>query len=593
VKKTIALFMMMSFPLLLCAQSVMRQSFHDSERKKIKETYYVKDTLRNILHGLYTSYYLNGNIESKGQFVNNETAGVWDFYYETGVLKMRGILFKGANYGLWEYFFESGKKSMEGIIYGRKKEGEWKVFYENGQVKEVGEYKENLRNGPWKFYFEDGQLRGEIDYQDDFGRYIEYDHAGKVTGEGPKMGTRQVGHWRYFGSNGVLISEGDFTEGKKHGVWVEYFSSGKVSARGNYQHDEPSGTWEYYFESGAVSAKGEYLGGQKNGYWRTFTDTGILMSEVNYKMGSGEYAEYHKSGKIKVKGSIVNDKKEGLWEFYYEGGQLEGKCDFKQGKGVFFGYYPNGTLQTKGTIDGNRKTGTWEIYDMDGQISGYYKPFYDQTRVGSEVIDYEGKTMIPKRQPHRFTYFTPRANEFRGVILGGNPVLMFAGLFPLGIEYYSQERLGHEFEFNGIRNPFFRRDENVPEGELFKRGYTIALKQKFYNPFRSGLWYFGHEIRFTNLGHFTNVSLQPAPTERVTVSAFEQRVEYGMLFGYRYLHRKKSHGLTIDFFGSVDMGYRDTDINTNYADYFKDVNQSRLVTSIHVGLNIGHMFSNR
>jgi uncharacterized protein len=98
------------------AQGSMRQTYHALDKKSLKEVYEVKDTLKNIPHGRYISYYLNGNIESKGQFTNNETTGVWEFYYETGKLKMRGILFKGANYGMWEYFFESGKKSMEGIL---------------------------------------------------------------------------------------------------------------------------------------------------------------------------------------------------------------------------------------------------------------------------------------------------------------------------------------------------------------------------------------------------------------------------------------------------------------------------------------------
>ena len=592
-RRSIAITILLTMPLLLAAQGVMRQTFHDSEKKKIKEVFFVKDTIRNILQGAYTSYYINGNTESKGQFVNNETSGIWEFYYETGVLKMRGILFKSSNYGLWEYFFESGKKSMEGIVYGRKKEGEWKSYYENGQVKEIGEYNENVRNGPWKFYYEDGLLRGEIDYQDDFGRYIEYDHSGKVLAEGPKMGTKQVGHWRFYSPTGILKTEGDFIDGKKSGVWLEYFSSGKLAARGQYENGEPSDKWEYYFENGAVSASGEYIGGQKNGYWRTFTDNGILMSEVDYDMGTGEYVEYHKSGKIKVKGLIANNKKQGLWEFFYEGGQLEGKCEFKEGKGTYFGYYPNGTLQTKGVIDGTRKTGTWEIYDMDGQISGYYKPFYDQSNVGSALIDIEGQVLIPKRKPQYFTYFKGRANEFRGVIIGGNPILMFAGMFPFGIEYYSQERLGHEFEFTGIRNPFFKNDKDISEGEIFKRGYTIALKQKFYNPIQTGLWYFGHEVRFTNLGHFANITFQPSSPELITISAFEQRLQYGVLFGYRYMHKKNAKGLTIDVFGSFDVGYRNSDIKNIYADYFSSINQSKVVTSVHVGLNIGHMFSNR
>lgn len=145
----------------------IRQTFHDKDRKIIKEVYQVKDTVRNVPHGRYVSYFLNGKVESRGQFTNNETSGVWEFYYETGKLKMRGILFKGANYGMWEYFFESGQKSMEGIINGRDREGEWKMYYEDGQLKETGSYERNQRQGHWTTHFEDDVLKGEIDYDDD------------------------------------------------------------------------------------------------------------------------------------------------------------------------------------------------------------------------------------------------------------------------------------------------------------------------------------------------------------------------------------------------------------------------------------------
>lgn len=578
----------------LYGQGFTCQSFHDAAKKNLKESYRVKDTIRNVVHGRYSSYYLNGNLESQGQFTDNETTGVWEFYYETGNLKMRGILFKGASYGFWEYFFESGAKSMEGIVYGENKEGEWKTFYENGQVKETGECKSGKRHGSWKSYFEDGLLKGEIEYEEDYGRYTEYDHAGKVVSEGPKVGTKPVGLWRYFGEDGTLQSEGEFTDGKKNGEWKNYYPIGKVSSKGRFENGEPAGEWEYYFENETVSASGEYLGGQKNGYWNSFTDNGILMSEITYASGTGEYREYHRSGKLKVKGSIVNNKKHGLWEFYFEGGELEGKCDFAVGKGTYHGYYPGGALQTKGILDNNRKTGTWEIYDRDGKLSGFYKPFYDEKKIGHAVISYEGsQVLVPKKRESRFTYFDARANEFRGVIIGGNPILMFAGRFPMGVEFYTQERLGHEFEFIGIRDPFFQKDENIVVGKIFARGYAVAIKQKFYNPIKAGMWYFGHELRFTNFGHFANVSKLPSPDNIFTITASEQRIEYGLLFGYRIMQRNNASGFTIDMFGSANAGYRAVDILPENESDFQNINQSKLLTTFHVGLNIGHIFSNR
>lgn len=578
------------------AQGITRQTYHDVERKHLKEVYLVKDTIRNILHGRYISYYLNGNVESKGQFTNNETTGIWEFFYETGNLKMRGILRQNANFGLWEYFYESGQKSMEGHVNGKNREGEWKSYYENGQIKDVGSYRDNKRSGLWRFYFEDGIVKGEIDYTDDFGRYTEYYHSGKVFAEGPRAGTRNVGHWRFFSeTDGTLQSEGDYDNGRKHGLWINYYPNGKISSRGYYENDQLSGMWEYFFENGNRKSSGLYSEGLKDGNWTTWNENGSVKSEISLSEGKGEYREYYPNGKLKVKGRTVGDKKEGLWEYYYEDGKKEGECSFKSGKGTYFGYFPNGNLQTKGTMEGDLKTGTWELYDNDGTLSGYYRPFYDNRKVSREITDMvktaERKKASVKKQ--KLGHFNPRFNEFKGVIVGGNPIMMFAGRFPVGVEFYQQERLGHEFEFIGIREPFFRSDLNIPAGKKFERGYAISIKQKLYNQTRAGMWYFGHEIRFTNFGHFINQPITPSSMELFTFSAVEQRIEWGVLLGYRLMKRNNGDGFTIDAFASADIGYRGFDVDPNFSRYFEDLDQSRLSTTLHFGLNFGNVFSFR
>lgn len=577
------------------SQGFTRQTYHDREKKHLKEVYQVRDTVRNILHGRYISYYLNGNVESKGQFTNNETTGVWEFFYETGNLKMRGILRHNANFGLWEYFYESGQKSMEGNINGKNREGEWKIYYENGQIKEQGEYHDNKRIGLWNFYFEDGVLKGEIEYTDDHGTYTEYYHSGKVLAEGPRVGTRNVGKWRFFAEDGSLQSEGEFVNGKKNGEWVNYFPGGKVASRGSYLNDLPVGQWEYYHENGLVSTAGNFDQGKKTGYWKTSGTDGRLRSEITYENGYGEYREYYESGKLRCKGRIENDRKEGKWEYYYEDGTREGECNFVNGKGTYYGYYPNGTLQTKGTLDGDLKTGTWEIYENDGKLSGYYRPFYDDRKLGKEIADLAGKSTArnPTTTRRNLTYFDARFNEFRGVIIGTNPIMAFAGRMPVAIEYYFQERLGHEFEFIGIRDPFFRSDANVPAGENFERGYAIAVKQKFYNQIRSDIWYFGHEMRFTNLAHFINERLPSNPDDLFTFSASEQRIEYGPMVGYRVMKRNNGEGFTVDAFVSVNFGFRAFNVDNNYEQYFTGVRQSRITTSFNFGFNLGHVFSFR
>src|SRR5690606_16330805 len=264
-----------------------------------------------------------------------------------------------------------------------------------------------------------------------------------------------------------------------------------------------------------------------------------LKSEVTYDLGSGEFREYYSSGKLRRKGNIVNEKRHGQWLYYFEDGKLEGTCDYKHGTGTYFGYYPNGNLQTKGTLEDDLKTGTWEIYENDGTLSGYYKPFYDDKKLSQEITALASKSSsidkkVSKNGKH-LGYFDARANEFHGVIFATNPVWLAAGKLPIGIEFYLEERIGHEFEFIGIRDPFFTADIKIPPGKKFERGYSIAIKQKFYNPLKLGMWYFGHEVRFTNVGHFKNErqSSGQFPDDIFTINVVEQRIEWGLLLGYR------------------------------------------------------------
>lgn len=578
------------------AQGYLRQTYHDPEKTNLKEAYQVKDTITNILQGKYISYYLNGNIESRGQFTNNETTGVWEFFYETSKLKMRGILKQNANFGLWEYFYESGQKSMQGNVNGKNREGEWISYYENGQVKEAGEYAGNRREGVWKNYFEDGALKGEAEYVNNTGRFTEYYHSGKIFGEGPKTCSHHVGRWRFFNEDGTIRSEGEFANGKKQGEWVYYHSNGKVASRGTYINDKRVGFWEEYFDDGKPSSSGIYEEGAKAGVWKAFYPDGKRNSETVFRANRGEYREYFSSGKLKTQGTYVNEKRHGRWVFYIEDGWKEGECDYQDGKGIYYGYFANGTLQTKGPMHGDLKTGTWEIYQEDGNLSGYYRPFYDNKNLGEEIValaSASGTTKKKQQRGKRLTHFDPRVNEFRGLIVGGNPLMAFAGQLPLGVEFYLQERLGHEFEFIGIRNPFFKKDLTIAAGDRFERGYAISIKQKLYNPLETGMWYFGHELRFTNYGHFINQPISVMTADLFTFSSVEQRIEWGILLGYRISRSNVREGFTIDAFVSGDIGYRGFDADPKFASYFADINQSRLATSFHFGLNFGNVFSFR
>lgn len=140
--------------------------------------------------------------------------------------------------------------------------------------------------------------------------------------------------------------------------------------------------------------------------------------------------------------------------------------------------------------------------------------------------------------------------------MGGNPALMFIGMMPFSVEFYNQERLSHEFIFVGLRDPFFTSDADVPKNKTFSRGYSISVRQKFYNRFSSGMWYFAHQLQLTNLSHFSNIDFPLSPVNRVVATASEQTAEYGILMGIRLMQQNDGNGFTIDAFVGYNVGYR-------------------------------------
>ncbi|MEQ9592631.1 MAG: hypothetical protein RLN86_08540, partial [Cyclobacteriaceae bacterium] len=290
---------------------------------------------------------------------------------------------------------------------------------------------------------------------------------------------------------------------------------------------------------------------------------------------------------------------QGKWSYFFEEGILEGECEFDKGRGMYSGYYPSGTLQTKGVIEDGLRVGTWELYEEDGALSGYYKPFYEDKELAKDI-----NSLLNRPQPARVTvsksakkgfyYFTPRFPEYNGVIVQGNPFSTFIGSFPIGIEFYNQERLGHEFEFEGIRTPFFTADSEVAENKIYERGYSISVKQKFYNPMKMGMWYFAHEIRFTNVGHFSNVSLTSgsiATPVQITASASEQRAEYGILLGSRLMQRNDGNGFTLDAYIGYGLGYRNFSVEPIFEEVFSNLSTNKFSQTFRFGFNFGYSFS--
>jgi antitoxin component YwqK of YwqJK toxin-antitoxin module len=451
-------------------------------------------------------------------------------------------------------------------------------------------------------------LRSQIYYQDDRGDYKEFYNSGKLKASGTKVKDKNQGAWEYYYENGAVQGRGGYVNGVREGLWEFYHPNGQISARGTYKNGLSEGEWAYYDDLGTLTSQGTEKAGRKDGYWHLFYDDGSIKGRGIFKDGEGFYKEYYENGALKISGLVKNGVNEGKWLYYYEDGILEGESWFINGTGEYKGYYKDGTLKMEGTLQDGAKTGIWTLYNNDGSLAGYYKTYYEDNKPVFRVIDdkptpvdttnlvYEKPEYLFKKK--RVRYFRPQVNEFRGIIVGFNPVSMAFGSIPLTMEYYLQERLGYELQYSIIRDPFFTSDGNVRINEIYDRGYSLAVRQKLYSPDRRlGMFYFGHEIRFSTIDHFSNIIDSLNVVNGSVIGASEKKFEYSLLGGYRFIKNAGGTGITIDAFVGVGVGYRDFDRDyppvEDFEAIFEDLDKDELSIPFRFGINIGYMLEAR
>ena len=610
---SLSLLIIMACGNFLYAQRITVHTYYDESETRLKETFMVLEGNQNVLDGKYISYFQNGNIKSEGFYKSNEPTGYWNYFYEGGKLKMRGQLRGNSNYGLWKYYFENGQVSMEGNIYNGKREGEWRFYFESGAKKSRGKFLRGEKTGIWNHFYEDGFLKAQAFYKGDLGFYKEFYNNGNVKVQGYNIHGKSDSTWVYFYEDGVKQAEGSFKAGLRDGLWSYYYPNNNISASGYYKAGEKNGKWTYYHDNGKKSSEGIERGGRKEGNWRIYDNEGYMKGEGYFESGSGEYKEYYDNGNLKVSGEMKDGIHEGKWMYYYEDGSVEGTADFINGEGIYTGYYPNGKLKMKGKIKNGKNVGNWELYKEDGSVAGYYRPIYEEEKPvfkvseTSQEEEEQGDYMKPdyRYKKRHSRYFSPVINEYRGIIIATDPLAMILGSLPLSLEYYFQERMGYEIQFSIIRDPFFKENSTIDLYELYKRGFSIAGRQKFYHQEMGiGMLYFANELRYSNINHqFNELDTANLAEEDIhTIKATENLYEYSFIVGNRWMKlfgetwnvKSKQSGITIDFFIGIGIGYRDFkkkyEENSLYDDIFDDLRQSKFAISPRFGVNFGYVF---
>lgn len=582
------------------SQLIVKKTYFDKDQTIVKEEISINES-DSTLNGRYLSFYSNGSLSTKGYYKKDLSDSVWFFYFENGNEKATGNFTLGVQEGKWVYYFENGNKKAEGLLRKNTKHGGWTFYFENGAEKSSGIFFNGKKEGIWNYLYEEGSLKAQAYFDQGDGVYKEFYPSGKIKMEGRNVDEESQGLWTYYYETGEVEAEGDFIDGLRNGYWQHFHKNNQIAAEGKFNNGEKDGIWKYYFPDGSISSEGEMKADQKDGFWKLYYQSGIIKGEGKYDVGTGEYVEYYESGKQKTRGTLKNGLKHGKWTYYSEEGVEDGTANYKNGLGNYESFYPDGTLKMEGQLDDERRVGKWTLYNPDGSIAGVYMPVYEDEKpifrtTESIKASIKKKESIDKPEyrykSNKLRYFQPRVNEFRGYIFATNPLWMADGKLPVAAEYYLQERLGYELQFNIKNEPFFSKADTNKVKTL---GLIVDIRQKFYHDDkRLGMFYFGHQLSGGYIIHKVSkpdFSMSLTNPDYINLNANERQFGYGVFIGNRWMQRSGNAGLTIDFHLGISITnrgfnkeYAESDINENL---FKKLDQSKTFFPIIFGINIG------
>jgi antitoxin component YwqK of YwqJK toxin-antitoxin module len=90
------------------------------------------------------------------------TDGEFIEYHPNGNIKAKGVLKNGKRTGIWTSYFVNGEVQSESKFDKGELNGKTAAYYPNGNVQYMGLYINNEKDDNWFFYREDGSYIKEV-----------------------------------------------------------------------------------------------------------------------------------------------------------------------------------------------------------------------------------------------------------------------------------------------------------------------------------------------------------------------------------------------------------------------------------------------
>ncbi|GGE28070.1 toxin-antitoxin system YwqK family antitoxin [Psychroflexus planctonicus] len=136
------------------------------EMDRILGKWHLKDNPQ-VYTGPFRDYYLNGNLQGKGNLQKGKLEGKRWLYFKDGSISEELHYKNGFPDGKEIRYYPNGKIKQVGYYNKGFEVGEWKKFHINGELKQVSSFNENGKlDGEVLTYYSTGELKGESKFKD-------------------------------------------------------------------------------------------------------------------------------------------------------------------------------------------------------------------------------------------------------------------------------------------------------------------------------------------------------------------------------------------------------------------------------------------
>ena len=264
----------------------------------------------------------------RGDYKENKRSGDWSFFNKNGILQFEGCYEKGERIGKWLYYHPNTKTISTEIFYSANKIDSSFSYYKNGQLKkELKNYSDS--SGIIKTYYQDGALHENIlrkNYTIDGITQIYFDN-GQLHRETLYQYSRPKTVISCYNKKGHEIDGGSLKDG--NGDFIFHYLSADnsmdtlmIKSSVNYQDSYLNGPAIYYGENGMIRGEGNYSKGKESSLWFYYDKSGELTKEYDYsssvKRFNPRYLQRNpRSLNDEIMPSFPNGERQ-MWEFIHK-----------------------------------------------------------------------------------------------------------------------------------------------------------------------------------------------------------------------------------------------------------------------------------